>query len=71
MAAEALRSAAKTSGGRFYQEENLHELVSSIRPLETTFRLRQEILLWGWIPFCLFVGIVTCEWLGRKFANLS
>jgi hypothetical protein len=71
MAAEVLRSAAKKSGGRFYQEEDLHELVASIRPQQTTFRLRQEVLLWGWIPFLVFVGLVTTEWVVRKFANLS
>jgi hypothetical protein len=71
MAAEVLRSAAKASGGRFYQEESLHELVSFISPRETTFRLRQEVLLWGWIPFLLFVGLMTCEWVARKFANMS
>jgi hypothetical protein len=71
MAIEVLRKAAKDSGGRFYQEEDLHALVSSIQPRDTEFRSRQEVLLWGWIPFVLFVGLVTTEWVLRKFANLS
>jgi hypothetical protein len=71
MAAEALRNAAQASAGRFYREEDLNELVAAVRPQETTFHQRQEVLLWGWIPFLLFVGFVSTEWVLRKFANLS
>ena len=71
MAAEALRTAASISGGRFYREENLHELAGSIAPRETIYALRQEVILWGALPLLLFTGLVTVEWVLRKFANLS
>ena len=47
MAAEALRTAASVSGGRFYQEENLRELARSVQPRETLYTVHQEVLLWG------------------------
>ncbi|HYV34998.1 MAG TPA: hypothetical protein VE988_04785 [Gemmataceae bacterium] len=71
MAAEALRTAASMSGGRFYQEESLHEMAQSIKPRETVYTLRQEVLLWGPLTFLIFTAVVTCEWVLRKFGNLS
>jgi hypothetical protein len=71
MAAEALRTAASVSGGRFYQEESLRELAGAIQPRETSFTVRQEVLMWGPLPFVIFTGLVALEWLLRKFANLS
>jgi hypothetical protein len=74
MAAVELATAAnetKAWGGRFYREQDLKDLVAAITPQETTIRSRQEVLLWGWIPLVLFVGLVTLEWVVRKFSNLS
>ena len=71
MAAEALRTTASISGGRFYQEETLDELAGSIRPRETRFTVHQEVLLWGPLAFLIFTGLVACEWVLRKLANLS
>jgi hypothetical protein len=71
MAAEALRTAASVSGGRFYQEETLNELPLSVRPRETRFTLHQEVLLWGPVTFLIFTGLVAAEWLVRKIVNLS
>jgi len=71
MAAEALRTAASVSGGRFYQEENLDELANSIKPRQAWFTLHQEVLLWGPLSFLVFTGLVACEWVLRKFGNLS
>jgi hypothetical protein len=71
MAAEALRTAASVSGGRFYQEESLHEMAASIPLRETSYTLHQEVLLWGPAAFLLVAFLVTIEWLLRKFANLS
>jgi hypothetical protein len=71
MAAEALRTVASLSGGRFYQEETLDQLAGSIRPRETRYTLHQEVLLWGPVAYLIFAGLVACEWLLRKFANLS
>ena len=71
MAEDLLQAAASVSGGRFYREENLHELPSQIEGRESSYILRQELNLWGPLAFLIFAGLVTCEWLGRKFANLS
>jgi hypothetical protein len=71
MAAETLRTAASISGGRFYQEESLAEMAASIRPREARITLHQEVLLWGPVCFLVFTGLVTCEWVLRKFVNLS
>jgi hypothetical protein len=71
MAADLLRSAASISGGRFYQEEDLHELAQAIHPRTTEFTIRQEALVWGPLPFLLLAALVSCEWLLRKWINLS
>lgn len=71
MAEEALRSAAETSGGRFYREEDLSHLAADISPRALPFVQRQEILLWSPLTMLLFVGLITAEWVLRKFSNLS
>jgi hypothetical protein len=71
MAEEALRAAAQTSGGRFYREEDLHHLAADIAPRALPFVQRQEILLWSPLTLLLFVGLITAEWVLRKFSNLS
>jgi hypothetical protein len=71
MAEEPLRSLAKTSGGRFYREEDLHQLAGAIESRKTEFILRQEILLWNPLTLVVFVGLITAEWVVRKFSNLS
>jgi hypothetical protein len=71
LADEALRQAAALSGGRFYQEEDLHSLVGSISPRTEPFTLRQEVLPWNFLVFLLFVTLLTAEWVLRKFSNLS
>ena len=71
MAEDALREAARTSGGRFYREEDLHRLAGDIEPRQAVFTQRQEVLLWNPLALVLFVGLVTAEWTLRKFSNLS
>jgi hypothetical protein len=71
MAEEALRSAAQASGGKFYREEDLYRLVERIEPSKASFIQRQEILLWNPLVLFVFVGLVTAEWVLRKFSNLS
>jgi hypothetical protein len=71
MAEEALREAARLSGGGFYQEEDLYRLAAAVRPRTEPFTLRQEILLWNWLALLLFVVLITAEWVLRKFSNLS
>jgi hypothetical protein len=71
LAADLLQSAASVSGGRFYREESLHELPSSVEPRQTTYTLRQEVNLWGPLAFLVFTMLVASEWVMRKFTNLS
>ncbi len=66
-----LRELASLSGGRFYREEDLHEMPNSIVAKTTSFTRRQEVLLWNPLAFLLFVVLITVEWLIRKFADLS
>jgi hypothetical protein len=67
----ALREAATLSGGKFYREEDLHHLASDIQPQTATISQRREILLWNPMTLLIFVGLVTAEWMLRKFSNLS
>jgi hypothetical protein len=71
MAEDALRAAATLSGGRFYREEDLHRLPEQVTPQKAAFTRRQEVLLWNPLVLVLFVGLVTTEWVIRKFSNLS
>ena len=71
LAEKALREAAQISGGQFYREEDLHKLASSIAPRTKPFTHRQEILLWNPLAILLFLGLITGEWLLRKFSDLS
>ncbi|HEY7153874.1 MAG TPA: hypothetical protein VH575_07925 [Gemmataceae bacterium] len=71
MAEDLLRSAAQTSGGRFYREEDLHHLAADIAPRSLPFVQRQEIMLWSSLAMLLFVVLISAEWLLRKFSNLS
>ena len=72
MAEDELREAARISGGRFYREEDLHRLAADIKPQTAAVPVRREITLWNnpWL-FALFVGLLTLEWVVRKFSNLS
>jgi hypothetical protein len=71
LAEKALRDMARISGGRFYREEDLHELVGAVQPRKINFTSRQEIILWNPLVLVLFVTLITSEWLLRKFANLG
>jgi uncharacterized membrane protein len=71
LAEESLRLAARLSGGRYYREEDLHRLVSDIVPRTSAFTQRQEVLLWHPLTMLLFVGLLTAEWVLRKFSHLS
>lgn len=70
MAENELRSLAEQTAGRFYREEDLHRLPGDVRPQEARFVRRQELLLWNPLMFLVFLGLITAEWMGRKFANL-
>jgi hypothetical protein len=71
MAEEALREAAAAAGGAFYREEDLPGLAAAIVPRSAPFVQRHETLLWNTPMLLVFVGLISLEWLLRKFANLS
>jgi hypothetical protein len=71
MAEDILREAARLSGGKFYREEDLRGLAEQIEPRKAAFTQRQEVLLWNPLAFLVFVGLVSAEWVLRKFSNLS
>ena len=65
-----LRELAAATGGRFYREEDLPRLVESIEPKAAAYTLRREVLFWNPLAFLVFLGLVTAEWVVRKFADL-
>lgn len=71
LAEKALREMAQLAGGAFYREEDLHRLASAVEPQRATFTRRQEAILWNPLAFVLFLGLITGEWLVRKFSDLS
>jgi uncharacterized membrane protein len=68
---EGLRGAALAGGGAFYREEDLHTLAANLRPQKASFTERHETLLWNAPMLLIFVGLITIEWILRKFSNLS
>jgi hypothetical protein len=68
---KALREAAEITGGRFYREEDLHNLSSNIVMEKAQTRHHQEVVLWTWPAILIFLGLITMEWLVRKFSDLS
>jgi len=71
MAEDVLREAARASGGKFYREEDLCRMAEQVEPRKAAFTQRQEVLLWNPLALLVFVGLVTGEWVLRKFSNLS
>jgi hypothetical protein len=72
MAEEALRHLAEDSGGKFYREEDLRRLPDEVKPQTSPGQHRREVLIWqAWWVLLVFLGIVTAEWLLRKFSNMS
>jgi hypothetical protein len=71
LAKEALEDAAAASGGTFYREEDLGKLVENIEPQAAAFAVRQPVMPLNPLMFLLFVGLITAEWVVRKFSNLS
>ena len=68
---KALRDLAKSPGVHFYREEDLHQLAGNIKERKKEFTRRQEVLLWNPLAILVFLGLITAEWLVRKFSDLS
>jgi hypothetical protein len=71
LADDALTGMALSSGGRFYRENDLHEMPDTVKAVPHPYEQRQEVLLWGPLAMALFVLLITAEWLLRKASNLS
>jgi hypothetical protein len=71
LAEDELREAARVTGGEFHREEDLYRLARDLPTLTTPFTMRQEYLLWHPLAFFLFLGLISVEWVVRKFSNLS
>jgi hypothetical protein len=69
---DLLRRAARAAGTEeLFREEGLAEMLKKIQPKEVEFERRRPVTLWNWAALVLFTGLVSLEWLIRKFSNLS
>ena len=71
---EALRKLADQTNGKFYREENLVDLPDDVKGKTVTLEPppRIEVLVWTqWWALLTIIGLLTAEWLVRKFSNLS
>ncbi|MGL6075083.1 MAG: hypothetical protein ACRC8S_13065 [Fimbriiglobus sp.] len=68
---EDLKMLATESGGKYYREENLHDLPETVPFVTTNVTQRQEWVLWNVWSLLWVVGLFTLEWFLRKFSSLS
>jgi len=68
---DAMLKLAEGSGGKYYREENLHQLPAEVKPQTSPFVQREEILLWNRWAMIALIGLLTLEWFTRKFNSLS
>lgn len=66
-----MRKLAEATGGKFYREENLHELPDDVRPQLAPYTRRTETILWNKWAMALLIGLLTLEWILRKLNSLS
>ncbi len=75
MAETELRQLAAASRGNvpegFYREEDLHRLPENVQPQAAAQSRREEFLLWNRWMLLLLIGLLTAEWILRKFHGLS
>lgn len=76
LALAELKKLAADSGdpekpGRFYHEENLHEMPGAIEPQLAPYSTRDETILWNRWALFLLIGLLALEWFLRKFNGLS
>jgi hypothetical protein len=66
-----MRKLAEATGGKFYREENLHQLPDDVKAQLAPYTRRTETILWnGWM-MALLIGLLTLEWVLRKLGGLS
>jgi hypothetical protein len=56
---------------KLYREEDLLKLPDNVQPQYAPYQRRQEILLWNRWALFLLIGLLTVEWVLRKFNGLS
>jgi hypothetical protein len=71
MAEADLRKLAEATGGGFYREEDLVRMADSVKPQYAPYSIRTEVIFWNWWTMVLLVGLLTLEWVVRKFNGLS
>lgn len=70
--APAMQNLAQSTGaGKLYREEDLLKLPDAVQPQAAPYLHKQEILLWNKWALFLLIGLLTIEWLLRKFNGLS
>ncbi len=71
MAEDELRTLAERSGGKFYREEDLVTLSTSIKPKTVPITQREETVLWNIWSLLVVIALFSFEWFFRKFNSLS
>ena len=71
MAEGDLRKLAEATGGGFYREEDLYKLPGQVKTQTAPFTIRNETILWNKWAMILLIGLLTLEWVVRKFNGLS
>jgi hypothetical protein len=71
MAEGEMRKLAEATGGKFYREEDLVRLADQVTPQYAPYSVRTETVLWNRWALFLLLGLMTAEWVVRKFNGLS
>ena len=72
MNAKLMENLATMTKGRFFREEDLHELPGAIKAERVGVQSRMEVELWATpLYFILILLVVTVEWVVRKFSYLK
>ncbi len=72
MNANLMEDLATMTKGRFFREEDLHELAGAIKADRVGVQSRMEVELWATpLYFILILLMVTVEWVVRKFSYLK
>jgi hypothetical protein len=68
---ELMRQIATQSGGDFYREEEIGDLAQRLEPLSREKVLEGDTALWqSWWWFLPIVGLLSLEWVLRKWAGM-
>jgi len=72
MNANLMENLSTLTKGRFFREEDLHELPGAIKAERVGVQSRMEVELWSTpLYFILILLVVTVEWVVRKFSYLK